>query len=75
MAVIKLGQMLHKGSVGPVTAANPLDTEDINGAAILAALGLVSKETTLLDVKAAAESLDGTLATVLALLSDAIVDV
>ena len=50
MAVIKLGQMLHKGSVGPVTAGNPLDTEDVNSTAILTALGLVSQETTLINV-------------------------
>ena len=81
MAVIKLGQMIHKSAVGPVTSANPLDTEDVNSMAILTALGLVSTESTLLQVKTAVESLDGkdfatqtTLSGIKTLLESAIVE-
>ena len=68
MAIIKLGQFLHKDAVGSVTNVNPLDTDDVNSTSYLTALGLVAQDTTLV---ALATDVD----TIKTLLQEAMVDV
>ena len=68
MAIIKLGQFLHKDAVGSVTNVNPLDTDDVNSTNYLTALGLVAQDTTLV---ALATDID----TIKTLLQQAMVDV